>query len=299
MPTAKAPTLGRNRSSVRIATREAAVDLAEHVVASRPGRRRSGACRSRAGRACRGARRVRPAASPGNRERRDAAGAGARGGAGEHGVDVGIGRVGDPGLVAVQRPAVAVRPRLERERRRRPSPRRARTARTPATTSPLATPGIQRSTRRRRSRTGGSGSAEPLQGERGLGLGVDRGERLAEQAQLHGGRVARGLLRRSPEQPAQQPGPAQRFDQGPVDRAVHGLDAREAGRHRPHPRGVLLLRGGQPERRSRASTGRQARIRSRRRAYRRPYCALTTLVKKRNMLRTLIQSRSEGRCGSR
>ena len=33
MPTANAPTLGRNRSSVRIATAEPLVDLAEHVVA--------------------------------------------------------------------------------------------------------------------------------------------------------------------------------------------------------------------------------------------------------------------------
>ena len=36
--------------------------------------------------------------------------------------------------------------------------------------------------------------AEPLQRQRGLGLGVDLGQRLAEQAQLHRGRVARRLV---------------------------------------------------------------------------------------------------------
>ncbi len=182
-----------------------------------------------------------------NRERRDAAGASACRGAGEHGVDVGIGRVGDPGLGAVQRPAVAVRPRLERERagvgtrvglgqRERRDDVTARDAGDPAVTGDVG-PGLE-------DRVG----PESLEGEGGLRFGVDRGEHLAEQAQLHGGRIARGLVRRSPEEPAQEPGPSQCLDQGPVDRTVHGLDALETGGRRPHPRGVLRLRGGQPER---------------------------------------------------
>ena len=85
--------------------------------------------------------------------------------------------------------------------------------------------------------------AQPLQGERGLGLGADRGQGLAQQAQLHRGGVARQLVAGAAEQPAQQPGGARSAQQRAVDRAVHGLDLHQAlGGHLAHPRGVLLLR---------------------------------------------------------
>ena len=49
-----------------------------------------------------------PGAVAGDHERGDAAGSGVRRRAGEDGVDVGVRRVGDPGLLATQAPAVAV-----------------------------------------------------------------------------------------------------------------------------------------------------------------------------------------------
>jgi hypothetical protein len=104
--------------------------------------------------------------------------------------------------------------------------------------------------------------AEPLERQRRLGLGVDRGERLAEQAQLHGRGIApwhtglpgltglAGLAGLAAEQPAQEAGVTERLDQRPVDRPVHGRDVgQRPGRPGARPHGVLLLAGRESERR--------------------------------------------------
>ena len=96
--------------------REAVVDLSEHVVGGDPD-----AVEDERADRVRG-QQVEPLAAQtlgvaGHHERRDAAGAGAFGGAGEDRVDVGVGRVGDPGLLAVQPPPVTVRGRPQGEGR--------------------------------------------------------------------------------------------------------------------------------------------------------------------------------------
>ena len=155
----------------------------------------------------------RPVGVAGHRERGDAAGAGALGGAREHGVDVGVGRVGDPGLLAVQPPAVAVGGRAAAT---------VRAASEPASGSESANAGdgVAGHDTGDPALTGDVGpgledrvAAQPLEGERGLGLGGDGGQRLAQQAQLHGGRVAGRLVGGAAEEAAQQPVLAQRFDQ--------------------------------------------------------------------------------------
>ena len=71
-----------------------------------------------------------------------------------------------------------------------------------------------------------------------------RGQRLAEQAQLHGRRVAGGLVGLAAEQAAEQSELAHPPDQRPVDRAVHGRDVGEVAGHAAYPlQEVLLLRG--------------------------------------------------------
>ena len=70
IPTANAPTLGRKRSSVRIATREAAVDLAEHVLGGDGDAVEARAGRSGAGRGARSRSPVRPGVSRGHRRTR-------------------------------------------------------------------------------------------------------------------------------------------------------------------------------------------------------------------------------------
>ena len=88
-------------------------------------------------------------------------------------------------------------------------------------------------------------AAEPLQGERGLGLGGDGGQRLAEQAELERGRVPRRLVRRAAEEAAQQAVVPERLHQRPVDGAVDGRDREQVVGGDGADAGdvVLLVRG--------------------------------------------------------
>ncbi len=189
---------------------------------------------------------VRPATVAGDGEGGDATRPRAWRGAGEDRVDVGVGRVGDPGLGAVEGPAVTVGPRLEVERAgvtagaglRQGEARHDETARDRG--QPLVT---GRAVARLEDRVG----AQPLQGQRGLGLGVDGGERLPEQAQLHRRRVARGLVGLAPEQPAQQAELAHPTDQRAVHRPVHRRDVVQGAGHAAYPGEELLLLAGQAE----------------------------------------------------
>ncbi len=88
--------------------------------------------------------------------------------------------------------------------------------------------------------------AEALQRERRLGLGVDLGQALAEQAQLHRRRVARLLAGIAAEQVPQQAQLAEPRDERAVDGAVDGRDVREVRGHASYPLQELLLAGGQP-----------------------------------------------------
>ena len=184
MPIANAPTLGRNRSSVRIATRKpepgspricarAGVDAVESQRADRVRREQLEALPGQPlGVAC-------------DRERRQPSrstrvGIRAR----EHGVDVGVGGVGDPQLVAVQQVAtVAVGLRAQaqpgrigacvglgqRERRDR---RSRRDARQPSLAQ-LGAAGLRRSGRRRApaARTPSRPRCTPARALRGSGTG--------------------------------------------------------------------------------------------------------------------------------
>ena len=180
-----------------------------------------------------------------HRERRHAPRPGARCGAGEEGVDVGVGGVGDPGLGAVQRPAVTVRPCLEGEgggvragvglgECERGYDVAAHDAGQPALAGGLVA--------RLEDRVG----AEALKSQRRLGLRVDLREPLAEQAQLHRGRVAGWVAGLATEEGPEQAELAQPGDQRPVDRAVDGWDVREVRSNPAYPLQELLLAGGQP-----------------------------------------------------
>ena len=121
--------------------REAAVDLAEHVLGAARGRPRRRAGRSGAARAARcgspvEARRCRA----GPQKRGQAAGAGALGGAGEDRVDVGVGRVGDPDLLAGQAVAVAVAARPRSASAATSLPASGSVSAKPATASPRREP---------------------------------------------------------------------------------------------------------------------------------------------------------------
>ena len=245
MPTANAPTLGRNRSSVRIATRKPRSLLAEQL-----GRLHRHPVEDQA------ADRVRAdhvevlaaQAGPvgGHHERAHPARAGAWRGPGEDGVEVGLGRVGDPDLLAGQPPpgAVGFGPQRQRggvgsglglgqrERRHRvPGGHRGQPA-----PDDLLPPGLQ-------DRVG----AEALQGQRGLRLGALRGQRLPQQAQVHRG----GLPRRPPagdprKQPGEQPEVAHGLDQLAVHLARRprlGQRTQLSGGEIPHPFGEILLLG--------------------------------------------------------
>ncbi len=176
MPMANAPTLGRNRSSVRIATRKPAPGSPSTW--SRPARARRRSVSEPI--ACGASISLRLAAQALARRRATANAVsprapGGRVAAREHRVDVGLGRVGDPQLLAAE----AGSRRRRRARRAAPAPPgrsrpRARSARTrpPPCRRPRAG-----STRSRSSGAPGLEDrvgAEALERERRLGLGAAR-----------------------------------------------------------------------------------------------------------------------------
>ena len=214
MPTAKAPTLGRKRSRVAIATekpRSTSPITAEPGTTTPSKRSRPIACGaiSRPTR-----RRARGVAR--DHEGGQAAGA-VVGGPGEDGVDVGLGGVGDPGLLAGQHEPVAVRlgaqrqggdvragARLgERERRHRLAGREPR--------PPLV---AKRE------------PAEPLDRERRLGLGAVPRQPLPHQAELDGA-GAIGVPSNSRAEEAV-------LGHRPQQRAVHAARLAGRGHRREH-----------------------------------------------------------------
>ena len=223
--------------------REAAVHLTEYVVRGDPDPVEHEAADRVRGHHVEGLT-GQPVRVTGDDERGHPTGSCALGGAGEDAVDVGLGRVGDPELLAGQPPAVdrrrvAVGPQgqpcgvgagvrlgqgeagdgLAGDHTRDPALDRGRLPRLQDRVAP-----------------------EPLEGQRGLRLGGDGGEGLAQQAQLHRGRVPRSLLGCPAEQAAQEAVVSERAQQRPVDGPVDGRDLRQvlAG-HPAHPGDVLPL----------------------------------------------------------
>jgi len=177
-----------------------------------------------------------PSASP------DTANAGSVGaGPREHGVDVGLGCVGDPGLLAVQPPGtVAVGGRRQRQGGgvRSGAGLRERKAGDRGPGHDLRDPAFHQ---RRRTRLEDRIAAQPLQRERGLGLGGDGRQRLAEEAQLQGGGVSGRLVRGAAEESAEQPVLAERDEQWAVDGAVDRFDREQVvGGDRADPGDVVL-----------------------------------------------------------
>ena len=152
---------------------EALVDLAEHVVARDPDAVEVEPCRSRAGRPCRARSPLRPGLSPATANAVTPAPARRAWCGRRRSRRRRRGRWRSRSC-AVQRPAVTVRLAPRGRARRRPSRRRARTARTPGRRRRSPTPGSQRSRVGVVAGLEDRVGAEPLQGERGLGLGVDR-----------------------------------------------------------------------------------------------------------------------------
>lgn len=135
--------------------------------------------------------------------------AGALGRAGEHGVEVGLRRVGDPALLAGQPPTAGGGVGAQGEGRRVGA--RTRFAECEggdgATRPHLGEPAIAV---RRGARPDQGVGAEALEGQRGLGLRAAAGQGLAEQTEVEGAGV---------QHPVQQARLAECGDQGAVDMA--------------------------------------------------------------------------------
>ena len=248
MPTANAPTLGPEQVEGAHRHREAAADLAEHVVGGDPD-----PVEDQAADRVRGEHVERLAGEPvgvaGHGER--GARRGRRRGAGprEHGVDVGVGCVGDPGLLAVQPPGpVAVGGRGQGQGGG-VRPGAGLGEREGGDRGPGHDRGDPALHQRRRTGLEDRIAAQPLQGQRGLGLGGDGRQRLAQQAELQRGGVAGRLVGGAAEEAAEQPVLAERgSSERPVDRAVDRRDREQVvGGDRADPGDVLLLLVRQPD----------------------------------------------------
>ncbi|CAM3998176.1 hypothetical protein NOGI109294_21600 [Nocardiopsis gilva] len=178
-----------------------------------------------------------PGTVGGNEERGDAPCPGVRAGAGEHGVDVGVGSVGDPGLLTGEAPPARLRAR--------PWFRFGGQAQRGG-----IGPGVRLTERERRDGVAGrdlrdpvgdlllgsglddGGGAESLQCQCGLGRGADLRQCLAEQAQLDRRRRARRPPVGGPgKKGMEQPRAAETVQQVAVDPArVCGRPRREADR---------------------------------------------------------------------
>ncbi len=166
----------------------------------------------------------------------------------EHGVDVGLGCVGDPGLLAVQPPRpVAVGGRGQGQGRG-VRPGAGLREREGGDGGAGHDPGDPALHQRRRTGLEDRIAAQPLQGQRGLGLGRDGRQRLAQQAELQRRGVAGRLVGGAAEESAEQPVLAERGEQRPVDGAVDRLDREQVvGGDRADPGDVLLLLVRQPD----------------------------------------------------
>ena len=185
MPTANAPTLGRKRSSVRIATRKPRSTSPRTCSGGHGHVRRRRAGRSGAGRRSSIGSPVSPGESRGTANAVTPRAPAPSRRAGEHRVDVGVRRVGDVDLLAGQPVAVAVGARPPARARRRRCPAPGSVSAKPATASPVASRGTHVGDRVRVARLQQGERAQPLHGERGLRLGAVAREPLADQAQLH------------------------------------------------------------------------------------------------------------------
>ena len=202
IPTANAPTLGRKRSSVRIATRKprstSPMTCSGGTWTSSKTSRPMGCGRDELDRLAGEAGRV--ARDP---ERGDPAGAGALRRAGEDRVDVGVRRVGDVDLLAGQPVALAVRRR----------PRSASAATSLPESGSVRREAGDRLARREPRHPGGDRvrvarlqegeRAQSLHRERRLRLGAVAREPLADEAELH-------ARRRPPASPRRRAGRAGR-----------------------------------------------------------------------------------------
>ena len=186
MPTANAPTLGPEEVQGVHGDPESPAGLAEHVVARSTGTASKARAPMGCGESMSRAVPVSPGPVGGDEERGDAAGSGALGRTGEDGVEVGLGGVGDPALLAGEPPAVPapVAGRAARASAAASEPAPGSLSAKAATAPPGAHPGQPA-----RALGGGAGpddrvGAEALEGEGGLGLRAAVGEGFAQQAQI-------------------------------------------------------------------------------------------------------------------
>ena len=208
IPIANAPTLGRNRSSVRIATRKPSPGSPSTWSAgTNTSSNRSDADRVRGHQLLVLAAQALAVA----RDRERGQPAPALRGAREHRVDVGLGRVGDPQLLSVEAVAVVVRAWPAARSPTRRSRPRARSARTPPP-------------RCRRPHAGSSARAAPPSRPGGSGRRRGPGARTRSRPRCTAVASASRIRHSSiadtvGEQPPQQPVLGQRPDQRPVDPA--------------------------------------------------------------------------------